>query len=40
MITLYLHTPNPAKVELMLEETGLAYQLVGLDMYKGEQLPC
>lgn len=38
MIKLYYHhTPNPAKVALMLEETGLSYEVVGVDMYKGEQ---
>jgi GSH-dependent disulfide-bond oxidoreductase len=38
MIRFYFHpTPNPAKVALMLEETGLAYQLVPIDTSKGEQ---
>src|SRR5258705_6433403 len=38
MIRLYFHqTPNPAKVALMLEEIGLAYQLVPIDTSKGEQ---
>ena len=38
MIRLYFHpTPNPAKVALMLEETGLAYQVVPVDTGKGEQ---
>jgi GSH-dependent disulfide-bond oxidoreductase len=38
MIKLYYHhTPNPAKVALMLEETGLPYEAVGVDTYKGEQ---
>lgn len=38
MIRLYFHpTPNPAKVALMLEETGLEYQMVPVDTSKGEQ---
>ena len=38
MIRFYFHpTPNPAKVALMLEETGLVYQLVPVDTSKGEQ---
>lgn len=38
MIRLYFHpTPNPAKVALMLEETGLDYELVPVDTSKGEQ---
>src|SRR6201981_69959 len=38
MIRFYFHpTPNPAKVALMLEETGLAYQVVPVDTGKGEQ---
>lgn len=38
MIRFYYHpTPNPAKVALMLEETGLDYQLVPIDTSKGEQ---
>jgi GST-like protein len=38
MIRFYYHpTPNPAKVALMLEETGLAYELVPVDTSKGEQ---
>jgi GSH-dependent disulfide-bond oxidoreductase len=38
MIRFYYHpTPNPAKVALMLEEVGLAYQLVPIDTGKGEQ---
>lgn len=38
MIKLYYHhTPNPAKVALMLEETGLPYDVIGVDMFKGEQ---
>jgi GST-like protein len=38
MITFYFHpTPNPAKISLMLEETGLLYELVPVDTSKGEQ---
>jgi len=38
MIRFYFHpTPNPAKVALMLEETGLPYELVPVDTSKGEQ---
>ncbi|HTH97279.1 MAG TPA: glutathione S-transferase C-terminal domain-containing protein [Stellaceae bacterium] len=38
MIRFYYHpTPNPAKVALMLEETGLPYELVPVDTGKGEQ---
>ena len=38
MIRFYFHpTPNPAKVALMLEETGLAYKVVPVDISKGEQ---
>src|ERR1700749_3943819 len=38
MIRFHFHpTPNPAKVALMLEETGLAYQVVPVDTSKGEQ---
>ena len=38
MIRFYFHpTPNPAKVALVLEETGLAYQLIPIDTSKGEQ---
>lgn len=38
MIDFYYHpTPNPAKVALMLEETGLAYRLKPVDTRKGEQ---
>src|ERR1700746_3451033 len=38
MIRFSFHpTPNPAKVALMLEETGLVYQLVPVDTSKGEQ---
>lgn len=38
MIRFYYHpTPNPMKVALMLEETGLPYQVVPVDISKGEQ---
>lgn len=38
MIRFYYHpTPNPAKVALFLEETGLPYELVPIDTSKGEQ---
>jgi len=38
MIRFYFHpTPNPAKVALFLEETGLPYELVPVDTSKGEQ---
>ena len=38
MIKFYYHpSPNPAKVALMLEETGLEYQVVPVDTRKGEQ---
>jgi len=38
MIRFYFHpTPNPAKVALLLEETGLAYEIVPVDTRKGEQ---
>lgn len=38
MIRFYYHpTPNPAKVALFLEETGLAYEAVPVDTNKGEQ---
>lgn len=38
MLKLYFHhTPNPLKVVLLLEELGLPYQLVPVDMFKGEQ---
>lgn len=38
MIRFYYHpTPNPAKVALLLEETGLPYELVPVDTRKGEQ---
>jgi GST-like protein len=38
MIKLYFHaTPNPAKVALYLEEAGLDYEVVPVDVRKGEQ---
>jgi GST-like protein len=38
MIRLYYHpTPNPAKVALFLEETGLPYEVVPVDTGKGGQ---
>lgn len=38
MIRFYFHpTPNPAKVSLFLEETGLTYEVVPVDTSKGEQ---
>jgi GSH-dependent disulfide-bond oxidoreductase len=38
MIRFYFHpTPNPAKIALFLEETGLAYEAVPVDTSKGEQ---
>jgi GSH-dependent disulfide-bond oxidoreductase len=38
MIRFYYHpTPNPAKVSLFLEETGMPYQVVPVDTSKGEQ---
>lgn len=38
MIHFYYHpTPNPAKVALLLEETGLPYEVVPVDTGKGEQ---
>lgn len=38
MIRFYYHpTPNPAKIALFLEETGLPYELVPVDTAKGEQ---
>jgi len=38
MITLYFHhTPNPMKVVLMLEEIGLPYELIPIDMFAGQQ---
>jgi GST-like protein len=38
MIKFYYHpSPNPAKVALLLEETGLDYEVVPVDTRKGEQ---
>ena len=38
MIKLFYHpSPNPAKVALYLEETGLPYEVVPIDTRKGEQ---
>ncbi len=38
MIELYFHpSPNPLKVALLLEETGLPYQVVPIDTRAGEQ---
>ena len=38
MIKFYYHpSPNPAKVALFLEETGLPYELMPVDTRKGEQ---
>ncbi|WP_262273559.1 glutathione S-transferase family protein [Microvirga yunnanensis] len=38
MIRFYYHpTPNPAKVALFLEETGLPYETIPVDTSKGEQ---
>lgn len=38
MIKLYYHpSPNPLKIALYLEETGLPYELVPVDTRKGEQ---
>ncbi len=38
MIRFYYHpTPNPAKVALFLEESGLLYEVVPIDTRKGEQ---
>jgi GST-like protein len=38
MIKFYYHpSPNPAKVALLLEETGLPYELMPVDTRKGEQ---
>lgn len=38
MIRFYFHpTPNPAKIALLLEETGLPYEIVPVDTRKGEQ---
>ena len=38
MIRFYYHpTPNPAKVALFLEETGLSYEIIPVDTSRGEQ---
>jgi len=38
MIRFYYHpTPNPAKISLFLEETGLQYEVVPVDTSKGQQ---
>ena len=38
MIRFYFHpTPNPAKISLFLEESGLEYEVVPVDTSKGEQ---
>src|SRR6201996_6287878 len=38
MIKFYYHpSPNPAKVALFLEETGVPYEMVPVDTRKGEQ---
>jgi GST-like protein len=38
VIRLYAwHTPNGRKISVMLEETGLAYEIVKVDLGKGEQ---
>jgi GST-like protein len=38
MLKFYFHqTPNPLKVAVFLEETGLPYELVAVDTLKGEQ---
>ncbi|OZI38096.1 glutathione S-transferase [Bordetella genomosp. 10] len=38
MIQFYFHpTPNPAKVALFLEETGMPYEAIPVDTSKGEQ---
>ncbi|TAL90394.1 MAG: glutathione S-transferase family protein [Candidimonas sp.] len=38
MIRFYFHpTPNPAKVALFLEESGLPYEVIPVDTSKGEQ---
>jgi GST-like protein len=38
MIRFYFHhTPNPMKVALFLEETGMPYEVIPVDTYKGEQ---
>jgi GST-like protein len=38
MITFYFHpSPNPMKVALLLEELALPFELVAVDIFKGEQ---
>jgi GST-like protein len=38
MIRFYFHpTPNPAKIALFLEETGLSYEIIPIDTSRGEQ---
>jgi GST-like protein len=38
MIRFYFHhTPNPMKVALLLEETGIPYEVIPVDTLKGEQ---
>ena len=38
MIRFYFHhTPNPMKVALFLEETGIPYEVIPVDTFKGEQ---
>jgi GST-like protein len=38
MIRFYFHpTPNPAKIALFLEETGVPYEVIPIDTSKGEQ---
>lgn len=38
MIRLYFHpTPNPAKIALFLEESGLSYETIPVDTSKGDQ---
>jgi GST-like protein len=38
MIRFYFHpTPNPAKIALFLEETGLPYEMIPIDTSRGEQ---
>jgi GST-like protein len=38
MIRFYFHpTPNPVKIALMLEETGIPYEVIPVDTSKGEQ---
>jgi len=38
MIRFYFHhTPNPMKVALLLEETGIPYEVIPVDTFKGDQ---